>query len=76
MPKETLAKLNLTKGTNLILQENGNIGFIVCKVEHYDNWLARLNQELEALDVQSKTQFKSIIKVLSKTEEKEEIHKI
>lgn len=65
MPQKIINKLKLQHNDNLIV-ECGHNGFVVCRVEGYENWLDKLEMELLELDDYSRRKFGKSLNTLNK----------
>lgn len=72
LPQEIINKLSLKKGTKLAIECRHN-GFVVCKIEHYQNWLDKLDSELLELDVYSRQMFSKSLNTLNKKDKENRV---
>ena len=71
MPQEIINKLKLQHNDKLVIECKNN-GFVVCKIEYYQNWLSKMDDELIQLDAYSRRMFMKSINNLNKKERESE----
>ena len=71
MPQEIINRLKIQHNDKLVIECKHN-GFVVCKIEYYQNWLNKMNDELIELDEYSRKMFMKSINNLNKQERESE----
>lgn len=70
LPQEIMNKLKLQHNDKLVIQCKHD-GFVVCKIEHYQSWLDKLEKELLELDAYSRQMFTKGLNSLNKKDKKD-----
>mgnify|MGYP001603511081 FL=1 len=71
MPQEIINRLKIQHNDKLVIECKHN-GFVVCKIEYYQNWLNKMDDELIELDAYSRRMFMKSINNLNKKERESE----
>ena len=71
MPQEIINRLKIQHNDKLVIECKHN-GFVVCKIEYYQNWLSKMDDELIELDEYSRKMFMKSINNLNKQERESE----